>query len=200
MTDATQEMIDEVKKVLEILDIPYSNNVTVKTDSDFYRTFGKRMKTSVMGVCHIQNMYTLDETNNVYTMKHIYTIYVQSGLGVKNTLETLFHEFIHTCKGCADHGKLFKAYADKVNRYINENYPEYNGKFRSGYHEGTFENLEYIKSKFKYVIVCQGCNKRNYFARKSKTYMNILSCSIHHQPSSYHCTVCGSRELVAEEV
>lgn len=191
MTDTTQ-LIDEVKKVLEILNIPYSKNVTVKTDSDFYRTFGKHMKTSVMGVCYIQNMHTLDE--------NVYTIYVQSGLGVKNTLETLFHEFIHTCKGCANHGKLFKAYADKVNRYINENYPEYNGKFHSGYHEGAFENPEYIKSKFKYVIVCQGCNKRNYFARKSKTYMNILSCSMHHQMSNYHCAVCGSRKLVAEEV
>lgn len=192
MTDTTQELIDEVKKVLEILNIPYSKNVTVKTDSDFYSIFGKHMKTSVMGVCYIQNMNTLDE--------NVYTIYVQSGLGAKNTLETLFHEFIHTCKGCANHGKLFKTYADKVNRYINENYPEYNGKFHSGYHEGAFENPEYIKSKFKYVIVCQGCNKRNYFARKSKTYMNILSCSMHHQMSNYHCAVCGSRKLVAEEV
>ena len=192
MTDTTQELIVEVKKVMDVLDIPYSKNVTVKTDSDFYRTFGKHMKTSVMGVCYIQNMHTLDE--------NVYTIYVQSGLGIKNTLETLFHEFIHTCKGCANHGKLFRAYADKVNRYINENYPEYNGKFHSGYHEGAFENPEYIKSKFKYVIVCQGCNKRNYFARKSKTYMNILSCSMHHQMSNYHCAVCGSRKLVAEEV
>ncbi len=96
--------------------------------------------------------------------------------------QTIAHELIHTCKGCMNHGSLFKLYADRMNQAY-------------GYHISRTNSCEEMGvdapgNYAKYVIICEKCGceiKRN---RRS---------SLVDAPSRYRCKCGGTLKLKGAE-
>lgn len=85
--------------------------------------------------------------------------------------EILIHELLHTCKGCFNHGKLWKLYAAKVNQVYGYNI--------STYADTAQLNIEKTTTpKYRYEIRCQQCNHVGYRQKKSKviTYPHLYKC------------------------
>lgn len=89
--------------------------------------------------------------------------------------QTLCHELLHTCPGCQDHGKIWKAYAQRLNQ-------------RFGYHiERTVKTEEcpvpLRHEEVKYILECQSCGARILRKRMSKVVKT---------PWRYRCA-CGGK-------
>lgn len=91
-------------------------------------------------------------------------------------LEIILHEVIHTCEGCWNHGKLFKEYGGRLEKY------GYNvGKSTTSAAALQLDNTAY-KETFKYAIQCTGCGNIIY---KDKM-MDFVRF-----PHFYSCKKCG---------
>lgn len=104
--------------------------------------------------------------------------------------QVLAHEVLHTCRGCADHGKRWKSYAEKMRRY--------------GYEitrTDSFEKLGLEDTRpVKYLVICQTCGRRMPRMKRSPL--------VEH-PERYRCrcggvlaveTISGSEPIPAEYV
>lgn len=74
--------------------------------------------------------------------------------------QTLAHELIHTCKGCDNHGAIFKKYAQVMNRTYGYNIKCTNTAEEMG--------VAGMKAEPKYIIECTSCGKRIGRDRRSK--------------------------------
>lgn len=91
---------------------------------------------------------------------------------VKWIKNILAHEILHTCYGCYNHGKRWKAYAAKMNQVY-------------GYEISTTSTYEKLglneperKKTINYVILCQKCGQKIYRQKKSRlvTHTNEYRC------------------------
>ncbi len=93
----------------------------------------------------------------------------------KSCRQTIAHELIHTCKGCDNHGTLFRRYADILNR-------RYGYDIRRAH---TAEEMGVVSAasekNVNYIIVCQNCGAQILRTR----YSNVVA-----YPSRYRCR-CG---------
>jgi predicted SprT family Zn-dependent metalloprotease len=64
---------------------------------------------------------------------------------------TVIHEILHTCAGCMNHGKMWKALAEKVNREYG-----YNIKRATSSEEKGIEPVQTVRV-IRYKFVCVGC-------------------------------------------
>ncbi len=90
----------------------------------------------------------------------------------KACCQIIAHEVIHTCRGCGNHGRLFKAYADKMNKAY-----DYNIKTTNTCEELGVEDI----STVRYIISCRSCGAEI----KRSRYSRLVS-----KPSLYRCK-CG---------
>lgn len=96
--------------------------------------------------------------------------------------EVMLHELLHTCKGCFNHGKAWKALAEKVNQSY-------------GYHISTYADANYLETvrpqsePYRYAIVCTRCGNIGYRRKKSKVITQI---------KNYRCSKCGGSLQVRE--
>lgn len=96
--------------------------------------------------------------------------------------QTIAHELIHTCRGCMNHGSLFKQYADRMNQAY-------------GYHISRANNCEEMgvddpRDHARYVIVCEKCGNEIKRNRRS---------SLVDDPSGYLCKCGGTLKLKGAE-
>lgn len=87
---------------------------------------------------------------------------------------TIMHEVLHTVKGCHNHSKNWKYFAE----LINKKYPKYNIK-RTTSREEKF--LKPIEINYKYVFKCTGCGQT--IKRQRNTNFE----------KRYLCGICGNR-------
>lgn len=67
----------------------------------------------------------------------------------------LAHELLHTCKGCRNHGELWKVYANRMNVAYG-----YRIKRISSFEEmGLDETNDSPENKARYIIKCSKCGK-----------------------------------------
>ena len=96
-------------------------------------------------------------------------------------LQTLAHEVLHTCRGCANHGKRWKEYAQRMNRAY-------------GYHISRTDTCQALGvpdiSRVNYVLVCRSCGARIPRARRSKLVQH---------PEHYRCRCGGMLTLETPE-
>ena len=92
-------------------------------------------------------------------------------------MQTLAHELIHTCKGCGDHGTLFKKYASVMNRLYGYDIKRTNSAEEMGV------SIERREKTVNYIVECQKCGAQ---IKRSK-YTSVIAC-----PSRYTC-LCGGR-------
>lgn len=92
---------------------------------------------------------------------------------------TLLHELLHTCYGCQNHGKRWKACAQKVGQAWGVDIR------RTAAVEGPWEPLR--REEVKYLLRCQSCGRVIPRRRRSKAVEN---------PERYRCACGGKLERV----
>lgn len=75
-------------------------------------------------------------------------------------MNTLLHEYLHTCPKCNNHGALWKRYADMINRKYHYNIKRCTSSEEKGF---DVEKMDY-----KYIVVCPKCNSKSGFKRRSR--------------------------------
>lgn len=83
--------------------------------------------------------------------------------------EVIIHEVLHTCKGCLNHGALWKELAAEVNKAY-------------GYSIKRTAEPQNPENVYRYRIRCSSCGNTSYRIKKSK---------IVQKPEIYRCARCG---------
>ena len=100
------------------------------------------------------------------------------GCSDKIIKDVIFHELLHTCPGCLNHGPGWKALAQRVNHAwgadirVRIDIEDIPGLAREP--EG--------EASYKYEVRCGGCGRRFYRMRRSR---------ITDHPENYRCGSCG---------
>lgn len=98
-----------------------------------------------------------------YCREGNYTVEVSSSLLNRPQLlrQTLAHELLHTCRGCGNHGKRWKAYAARVNEAMG-----YSIQRLAPAEQEDREPLR--REEVKYILKCQTCGAEIKRSRMSK--------------------------------
>ena len=84
-------------------------------------------------------------------------------------VQTLFHEVLHTCHNCMNHGREWKYLASVVGRKYGVNITTTTNAAALGIEVEQLINVNYI-------LECQKCNKQFKYARMGKAVKNAESC------------------------
>ena len=95
---------------------------------------------------------------------------------------TIYHELLHTCKDCFNHGKQWSALAARVEKYYGVKVSRTDSAFDKGF---TKEQAQaYNESRIKYRFVCAGCGQK---------INKIRSCDFVKHPERYQCGICHNK-------
>lgn len=125
-------------------------------------------KNSSWGTC------ILSRKSGGYTIKIFDRLLLSTGDGGVDTV--VIHELLHTCKGCLNHGSLWKKWADVVCKAYGYEITRLSSAESLGSDASELINLGY------YACQCMECGK--IIVRKSE-------CTFIKHPERYYCTVCG---------
>lgn len=89
--------------------------------------------------------------------------------------ETLCHELLHTCPGCGDHGKQWKAYAQRVNEALETNIR------RAKESDAPLSPLR--REEVRYLLRCERCGRE---------FPRMRMCKVVKTPWRYRCP-CGGK-------
>lgn len=98
--------------------------------------------------------------------------------------DVIFHELLHTCPGCLNHGQKWKSLADRINRACGSHI-----RVRADSSQIPGLPREEEEPYYKYEIECAACGVRFYRMRRSRV--------VDH-PEYYRCSRCGGRLRVRE--
>lgn len=97
----------------------------------------------------------------------------------KSAEETMIHEILHSCKNCMNHGREWKALANKVNTTYGYNI----GRVASHSDMG----IEPEPMNYKYIIRCRKCHAEGGFMRAGSVVKN---------PGRYKCKCGGDLDVI----
>lgn len=138
--------------VLDSLNIPYDRNVSVKYNGRISRKWGYCRKLP-QGHFEISVSVVLGEDD----------------APDKAIKSVIFHELLHTCPGCMNHGKKWKEYARVVSKI-------------TGVRIRAVSDAESMKIKEKYIVKCRKCKYKMRFPMRPRDCKR-------------YCPVCGSSRL-----
>lgn len=153
-------MFEHAMNIVEKCGIEVGDIVKVEVNTRAKRRYGQCCKRSGRYYINISEFILTDDT--VY----------------KAVLETIIHEILHTCDGCMNHGRLWKAYADRVKRMTGYEITTTSDRAKFG-----LEPYE-KQGKDNYVFVCEDCGQ---VIRRSKMSKFVK----HHH--LYRCGKCGGK-------
>ncbi|MGN0658133.1 MAG: SprT-like domain-containing protein [Emergencia sp.] len=93
----------------------------------------------------------------------------------KTIKNVLFHELLHTCRGCMNHGARWKALAGAVNRNFGTDI-----RVTADCRELGLE--EENQGTYRYRIRCTACGE---------TFMRMRKSRVTEHPENYRCARCG---------
>ncbi len=104
---------------------------------------------------------------------------LQNGVSEQAAKDTIVHELLHTVRGCHDHGKRWKALAQRVNTLL----PQYRIQRTATYEEKGLPSTprEHIA---RYAVRCTACGK---------VYTRERSSRLIQHPEAYRCGLCRGR-------
>ena len=120
-------------------------------------------------------------SNGKYSI-NISSVLLEDSTPAKSLKQTLFHELLHACDGCMNHGALWEKYADKVNKAY-------------GYHISRLTSAAEMGVKlsndadYHYIITCQKCNTTWRYMRNCK----VVQCC---KNNTARCSCGGKNFLV----
>lgn len=147
--------VQECKRELDSLGIQYGNVVEIKINSRAKKRLGLCTLTPAGYVIEISNILLADSVD------------------VKTLKETIIHEILHTCDGCLNHGKKWKALADKVNAEFNYSISRCANAAAIG--------IKIEPPTIKYLLFCEQCNTVFFRSKMTKVVQH---------PENYVCR-CG---------
>lgn len=163
------QLLNECIIELEALNIPIAKQIR--------GVFINKRAKSRFGCCKIQRA----------GIKTYYQIEVSAFLlagGREAVKDVIFHELLHTCPDCMNHGARWKKYAALVNQ-------RYKRHVRTA---NRYEDFALTppadREAIKYHIVCTRCGARIERKRKSKIVTH---------PQQYRCGRCGGRLQLQEK-
>ena len=152
-------LLEKCRNILREEKIPASENIQKLTINERVRSrFGKCTK---KGSC-----YEIELSGHL--------------MGADDTvIETvILHELLHTCPRCLNHGKLWKSYAEKLNRKYG-----YRITATSSYNSMGLKDPG-SREPVKYLVKCTKCGTE--FPRKRM-------CSLVENVDRYRCGKCGGK-------
>lgn len=154
------------KSLLDSLNIPYVD-CPVSVNTRLTKTWGQCWHKRVFGV--IEHRITLNP------------ILLRDTTEDDALMNTLLHEYLHTCPKCDNHGAVWKHYADLIN-----NKYHYNIKRCTSSEEKGLNTEEYVK--YKYEVSCPDCGHTWRYLRKSNGVKGALA---NHRMSCPYCGYIG---------
>lgn len=156
-----KDYVSHCMKALDNIGIRYGNIVEVKVNTRAIKRWGRCRKVVGGYVIEIGSVL-LDERNDEHGLK-----------------ETIFHELLHSCKDCMNHGTNWKRLADKVNMLYGYNIK----RCTSAEEVGVQPETRPVKvSEPKYAVRCNECGC---------VYERTKRSSIIQHPERYRCGRCG---------
>lgn len=152
---------ERCKKNLRDLGIPFSEGTVF--------VLKKRSTKSIWGKCTRRyGEFTVTIDPMLCDGKHMF------GLD-----STMYHELLHTCPDCWDHGKTWKHYAE----IVNQNTGALVQRTDSAENKGVSREEYLAAIKPKYAYKCKGCGQMVYKTR---------ACAFTKHPERYRCGICKS--------
>lgn len=164
MEKRLQKLKEEAIKKCKETNIPIDTTAQVKINTRAKKRYGVCRKRNGKFIIEISK-FLFDSTDD-------------------KIIQTVLHEYLHTCKNCFDHGSQWKRYADILNKKYGYNISRTNSRTDMG-----LKSLE--ANDFKYILKCSNpncdvCIKRMKLTKTIKYY------------NSYKCGKCGSK-LIREK-
>lgn len=148
----------ECIKELDKLNIPYGFVNEFKINSRAKKRWGRASKKG--------DIYAIEISESLLDGEH--------NEGLK---DTIFHELLHTCPNCMNHGSQWKQYAKKVNDTLGYNISRVSSAESKG-----FNDAELTIKESKYLFQCQKCGALIGKSRQSRFTRNW---------TLYRCGNCG---------
>lgn len=163
------ELVEEVKRDMDRVHVPYNNDCPIKLNNRLNRSLGRCL--------YEQNW--LGERHS-YAIE-IQTLYLQYGTE-KELMNTICHELIHSANECAYSGHTgnWKKYTETMREY----YPNKYNIRRTTIVSNQYANAKKEKQKissYKYEAYCPKCGRT--WKRKSK-------CRLITNPHRWRCKKC----------
>lgn len=155
-------LLQEMEETLKNLRIPISGKIAPKLQVNFR---AKRR----LGCCVLKS--------------GVYSIEVSASLLGRPELlrQTIAHELLHTCKGCGNHGTLWKAYAARVNEALGYSVQRLTPA-------DPQDSAPLRTEEVKYVLLCTSCGAKIPRCRMSKVVK---------YPWRYRCKCGGKLKRIA---
>lgn len=138
--------IQLAKDDCDSLDIPYTNVAEVKINYRAQSRWGQCTK-----ICRTAPIYRIEISYKL----------VQDDVDDMALMNTLIHEYLHTCPGCMNHGKLWKTYAERLNSAYGYNIKRCTSADEKGIDEE-------VNRQYKFSIRCENCGSTSYYMKESK--------------------------------
>lgn len=138
------------KSIMDSLNIPYVD-CGVKVSYRLKRTWGN---------CHLDG----------YSHKYDITIshrLLNDEVDDDALMNTLIHEYLHTCPKCMNHGKIWQKYARKINEKYHYNIKRTTSSAEKGIKEET--------EKPKYIVTCPHCGNQTGYLRRGGVVNAVLN-------------------------
>lgn len=153
----------ECLKEMDAISIPYGEIKEFVVNTRAKKRWGQCKKVSGGYSINI-SFVLLDERNSLE--------------GLKNTI---IHEILHTCKGCLNHGQLWKKYAAKVNRHYGYNIKRCSSSDEKGLEVDTRIECQKKSEEIKHQFQCCNYGQIVSYKRESKFTKNY---------DKYVCGIC----------
>ena len=144
------DCVDTAKNMLNELNISYNRNIQV---------YIKDTSNNSWGVCHRNKDNTFTITINSKVL--------HSSNAEEVVIRVVLHEFLHTVRGCFNHGKAWKHYAQLIKERFGFDIT------RTASYDMYDVAEEYID--YKYKVVCNTCGATSYYKRAC-TIVNEQQC------------------------
>ena len=164
------ELVNDAKDILDSLNIPYGDIVSVKVNTRAVKRLGQCTWHKRAGNFSIEIKYELLTDDVPYD----------------TAMNTVIHEVLHAHPDRMSHKGEWKRCA----QLINKKYPQYNITRCATREE---ENIETVVSEPKYIITCLNCGTVNKYYRYSKVVSIIEKQPIH---SRCMCNRCGCDSFI----
>lgn len=157
----------ECKKNLVNMGIPVAKAISIEPNYRAKKRYGQ---------CVRKPNGTYSININVDLLKEVNPINALKG--------TVYHELLHTCPNCMNHGEQWSTYAS----IVNQTYGVTVKRCSSAAEKGLVE-FRQAEEHYKYIITCTSCGKQYGYQRAGKAVKH---------PGNYRCP-CGGKLVMATD-
>lgn len=141
-----QFYIKYAKSILEDLNIPY-NDCNVSVNTRLAKTWG---------ICHHREWHNGTWKHHWIELNKVLLLDTTSDDALMNTL---LHEYLHTCPRCDNHKAVWQHYANMINSKYNYNIKRCTSSKEKGIS---------VSDNFKYTVSCDNCGAEYGYSKHTK--------------------------------